>query len=809
MKYGTVFGVLLLFAASLPAAENSEIFQDRLAPLLQAHCATCHTGAEPQSNLLSSSYDSLLKGGKHGPAIVPGSAEQSLLMQYVNGDKQPRMPLGGALPAGVVEQLARALDEMSPLAETASGDEYLEWLLQKPVAPAVPELGEGAPVNPVDAFIRARLRAEGLSPAPPADRRALLRRVYFDLIGLPPSPAEAQAFLDDPAPGAYERLVDRLLADPRYGERWGRHWLDLVRYAESDGFAIDTERPTAWRYRDYVIRSFNQDKAYDRFIQEQLAGDELDPDEKVEPSERLVALGFLRMGPWEADANSKRQLRLNVLNELTATTGEVFLGLTVGCAQCHNHKYDPIPQRDFYRLQAFFAPMRVEDRPAPFTDAEYDRKMKRLRREHEDELDRASEEFDMRREALIRRFMESKNAAEDDEKVTEFKRELGVKNAFFRERDDPIFREQVWRAYLAAKDEKERLEELSRRYQPVAISASDLVPPDVSDLPETHVLAGGELDSELEKVDPGFLECISGAGSAKIPFVGGSSGRRRALAEWIASPDNPLTARVMVNRLWQHHFGQGLLRTPSDVGRNGDRPSHPELLDWLAVEFVKRGWSIKAMHRLMLTSQTYQQSTGHPEWRQYAEVDPDNRLLSRMNWTRLEAEVLRDTVLALSGRLNPEQGGPGSLFDVPPDVAEGFEFFKWFASPPEQQRRRSVYTFQRRSVLQPFLETFDVANMSESCSRRNTTNVAPQALTLLNGKLVNTEARHFARRIVESAGAEPRKQIEQAFWLALSRPPSEGEASDAGELLAQSSPLEGLTRLGVVLFNLNEFLYLE
>ncbi len=571
-----------------------------------------------------------------------------------------------------------------------------------------------------------------------------------------------------------------------------------------------SERSGAWADRDYVIRSFNQDKPYDVFIQEQLAGDEFDGDEKVEPSERLVALGFLRMGPWEADANSQRQLRLNVLNELTATTGEVFLGLTVGCAQCHDHKYDPIPQRDFYRLQAFFAPMRVEDRPAAFTDAEYDRKMKRQRREHEDQLDRATEEFDKRRQALIERFMESKNVTEDDDKVKEFKRELGVQNEFFRDRKDPIFREEVWLAYLAAKDEKERLQELFQRYQPVAVAVSDLVPPDVPDLPDTHVLAGGELDSELEKVEPGFLECITGAaGDAKIPFVDGSSGRRRALAEWIASPDNPLTARVMVNRLWQHHFGQGLLRTPSDVGKNSDRPSHPELLDWLAEEFGNRGWSIKAMHRLMLTSKTYQQSTGHPDWKRHGEVDSDNRLLSRMNWTRLEAEVLRDSVLFLSGRLNPEPGGPGSLFDVPADVAEGFEFFKWFASPPEQQRRRSVYTFQRRSVLQPFLETFDVANMSESCSRRNTTTVAPQALTLLNGELVNTEARHFAERIARAAGPDPQKQIEQAFWLALSRPPSQGEVTEARELLAQSAPLEGFTRLGVVLFNLNEFLYLE
>jgi Protein of unknown function (DUF1553)/Protein of unknown function (DUF1549)/Planctomycete cytochrome C len=803
------------FTSALAQTENNQaIFQSKILPVVTESCGKCHSGATPQSDLAVTSYEALLHGGKHGQAIVPGSSQTSLLIQYIKGEKSPQMPLGGSLPPERLAQLTSAIDNMAPIAARQQPrDPYLDWLLKAPKAPAIPQVTEADRVkNPIDAFVLAKLEAKQMSPAPPADRRVLIRRAYFDLIGLPPTPEDVATFVADKDPEAWPKLIDRLLADPRYGEHWARHWLDLARYAESDGFAIDTERPTAWRYRDYVIRAFNEDKPYDLFIKEQLAGDEVKDSRELESnaSERLVALGFLRMATWEADATSQQQLRQDYLNEITGTTASVFLGLTVGCAQCHNHKYDPIPQRDFYRFQSFFAATAVDEVPAPFVAGEDPAGMKRRFRFYEDQVDLAQQRLDSRKEALKARFIESKHLQPDAPAVAEFMKELNVANAFFQERTDAIFKEDVWKQYLAAKDDLERMKELKNRYRPVAYSVKDLVPPLVPEVPATYVLRGGDLSAKAERVEPGVLECVLGKEEpAKIPFRGESTGRRIALAEWIASPSNPLTARVMVNRLWQYHFGEGLVRTPSDFGKNGGKPTHPELLDWLATQFVEHKWSIKAMQRLMLTSSTYQQSTSHPDWKQYSDMDPDNELLWRMNWGRLEAEVLRDSVLTLSGRLNPERGGPGALLDAPADIAEGFEFFKWFPSDEAEQRRRTIYTFQRRSVVNPMLEVFDAANIAATCPERNRTTVAPQALTLMNGELTNREARYFAERVQKEAGPSPEAEIDRAFELVLSRSPSRQEKNQALTLFSKFAPGEALEHLGVVLFNTNEFMFVE
>jgi hypothetical protein len=806
-------GLVLALSLVAPgaAADNRAIYEEQIAPILAAHCRSCHSGTVAQSGFVALSLESVLRGGKRGPAIRPGSARESLIIQYLRGEQRPQMPLGGSLPAETIERIAGAIDAMQPVAGGEPiQDEHLAWLLAPPKEPMPPAVKNESWVrNPIDAFVLAKLEAKGLTPAPEADKRVLLRRLFFNLIGLPPTPEEASEFLNDPDPTAYEKLVDRLLADPRYGERYARHWLDLVRYAESDGFAIDGERPTAWRYRDYVIRAFNQDKPYDLFVMEQIAGDELRDKRLKEEnrSERLVALGFLRMGTWEADAVSKRQLRQDFLNEITATTGSVFLGLTVGCAQCHDHKYDPIPTRDYYRLQAFFAATGVEEIPAPFIEAENPKEMKRLLRQYEDDLEIAKEVLDRRLEELKQRYIALKNIKPDDPAVAEFMRELNVANAFFQERGDPIFREPEWHRYTEAKDRVQKLTELMHRYRPVAYAVKDVTPPNVPELPETHILGGGELEAKGEAVQPGFPECLTGkVEPAKIPFSGGSSGRRLALAQWIASAENPLTARVIANRVWQWHFGAGLVRTPSDFGKNGARPQQPELLDWLATRLVAEKWSLKALHRLILTSSTYRQSVEHPDAKRQADVDPNNELLWRMNWRRMEAEVLRDTLLALSGKLNPRRGGPGALLDVPPDVGEGFEFFKWFPSEEREQLRRTIYTFQRRSVVDPMMETFDVANIAASCPQRNTTTVAPQALTLMNGVLPNAAARQFAVKIAELAGPVPERQVEHAFWAALSRGPSPEERRKAQELVSRP---DGLAQLALVLFNLNEFLYVE
>jgi len=781
---------------------NKAVFEQSILPIVSKNCAGCHSKANPSGGLVAAGIDDLLTGGKHGPSIIPGDAKASLLMQYVRGEQSPKMPMGGSLDAEQITVLARAIDSMKPLPKTATKrDAHLEWLLRKPTVPPIPSVKNGHWIhNPIDAFVLAKLEAKGLNPAPPASKRALLRRVYFDLIGLPPSPQEVDEFENNSAPDAYEKVIDKLLADSRYGERWARHWLDLARFAESDGFAIDGERPTAWRYRDYVIRSLNKDKPYDTFVKEQIAGDELQGGER---SDKIVALGFLRMGTWEADANFKTQLRQDVLNELTGTVGQVFLGFTVGCARCHDHKYDPIPQRDFYRLQAFFAPMRVEDRPAAFLDVEHPKVMKAEMRRFEDESEVTAEALKKVEGEMKAKFAAAKKLKIEDKEVNQY-------IASLKNERDPIFTENDRKLWRQVSNDARRTQESIGRYRPIAYAVSDVAPPHVPELASTYVLAGGELTGRGEKVEPGFLQAVTGKSeNAKIPFAGGSSGRRTALAEWITSADNPLTARVMANRLWLHHFGEGIIRTPSDFGINGDRPSHPELLDYLATQFVERKWSMKAMHKLMLLSNTYRQSTSHPEFTKNAEADPKNALLWRMNWIRLEGETIRDSVLAASGQLQPSDGGPGVFVDVPPDVAQGFEFFKWFPSEEKKQARRTIYTFQRRSVMNPMIEVFDGANMSEVCSRRSSTVVPTQAFSLLNSEFTRKGAKHLAGRAIELAGPHPDKAADTTFLLTLSRRPSEIEREKFKTMAAGKPLIESLTRLGVVLFNLNEFIYLE
>jgi hypothetical protein len=815
----------LCFGQAARASSNEALFNEKIAPLLKANCAACHGSTSPAGGLSMATLASVLGGGKHGPALEPGDSKQSLLMQYVRGERTPKMPMGGSLSTETSAALAEAIDHLQALPKPArTSDSYLHWLLHKPVAPPIPQVRNASwVVNPIDAFVLQKLEAAGMTPAAPASKRALLRRVYFDLVGLPPTAQEVQEFESNPAPDAYEKIVDRLLADSRYGERWARHWLDLARFAESDGFAIDGERPTAWRYRDYVIRSFNQDKPYDRFVEEQLAGDEMPAAAAGAPngggrSDRLVALGFLRMGTWEADANFKTQLRQDVLNELTGTVGQVFLGFTVGCARCHDHKYDPIPQRDFYRLQAFFAPMKVDNREAPFSDSEGGGKAMRDKlRTCEDKSDEADEALRKMETALREQYrsqapaapaansVDAKTAKEDGKAEPRPDFMAALKNP-----KDTSFTAEQKAAWRQATDAARQARELVARYRPVAYSVSDVVPPQVPDLAATYVLAGGDLSSRGESVTPGFLQAVAGNDKpADILFVGGSSGRRLALAEWIGSPANPLAARVMVNRLWQHHFGEGIVRTPSDFGINGDRPSHRELLDYLATQFVEKKWSMKAMHRMMVLSNTYRQTAENPAQAAYAKTDPKNLLLWRMNWIRLEGETIRDSMLAISGQLRNSHGGPGAFVSLPEDVAGGFEFFKWFPSDQKEQARRTIYTFQRRSVMNPMIEVFDGANMSEVCSRRSATVVPTQAFSLLNSDFTRTAARHFAERMIELAGPDTDKQLDLAFLSALARHPSDAERSKFKAMFTGKPAGESLVSLGVVLFNLNEFLYLE
>ena len=646
------------------------------------------------------------------------------------------------------------------------------WAFQPVAEPDMPASNTD---HPIDAFVLARLRNEGIRPAARADRTTLIRRATFDLHGLPPTPAEVQAFVEDDSPDAFAKVVDRLLASPRYGERWARHWLDLARYAESEGFKSDETRPNAWRYRDYVIESLNSDKPYDRFVQEQIAGDELWPND---PQAR-IATGFNRHYPDESNAAILMQRRQEVLLDITDTVGSVFLGLTYSCAKCHDHKFDPILQSDYYRLQAFFTNVATDDEIHLLNERQ------RAERElQQSNWEEATREIRSQMDALL----EAKRAAAFEKQVNRrspetreaFRKRAGKRSMYER----LLFQQHMWQmryhndARLANSlpdKDKQRYRELEGALAefdhlkpaplPIGMGIRELGP----EAPATHVLSFANYAAPLEEVEPGYLTLLAPGPAAYAPALDGrSSGRRTALAGWLTGADNPLTARVMANRLWHYHFGQGIVRTPSDFGLMGERPTHPELLDWLAVEFRRSGWSIKQMHRLIMNSQTYQQSS---EFRQAAsEEDPLNRLLWRYPPQRLEGEVIRDSMLAVAGRLNHQVGGP-SVF---PKLPTGASQPRGGWDVPESQHvqdRRSVYVFVRRNSRYPMLESFDMPDTHESCARRSLTTTAPQALALLNSEHTLGWAQGLAGRILDTAGADRDRQIREGFRLAYSRPP--------------------------------------
>ena len=650
------------------------------------------------------------------------------------------------------------------------------WAFQTVVGPRVPD---GPERNPIDAFVASGMRQRGLSLAPQADRATLIRRATFDLHGMPPAPAEVRAFLEDDSPGAFAKVVERLLASPRYGERWARHWLDLARFAESEGFKSDETRPNAWRYRDYVIESFNADKPYDRFVEEQIAGDELWPDSV----EARLATGFNRQYADESNAAVLMQRRQEVLLDITDTVGSVFMGLTYGCAKCHDHKFDPILQADYYRLQAFFTNVGTDDEILLLSKDEWAEHRRR-----ESAWKAATQEIRTEMDGLLERkraeAFESQVNRRAPETQAAFRKPAAERTMYER----LLFRQHMWQMryhndetlansleddakerYLELQQELEQFEHLKPSALPLGMGIQELG----AEAPATHVLSFANYAAPLEEVQPGYLTLLDPQPALYAPALGGrSSGRRTALAKWLTGPENPLTARVIVNRLWHYHFGQGIVRTPSDFGLMGSRPTHPGLLDWLAEEFVRRGWSLKRMHRLIMTSDTYRQSSGYRE--DAADVDPFDRLLWRFPPQRLEGEVIRDSMLAVSGNLNGRVGGPSVYPALPHGAAEprgGWDV-------PEQrheQDRRSVYVFVRRNSRYPMLESFDMPDTHESCARRTITTTAPQALALLNSEHTLGWARGFAGRVLEQAGVEGDRQIQTAFELAYSRAPDAWE----------------------------------
>jgi hypothetical protein len=651
-------------------------------------------------------------------------------------------------------------------------------------------------------------------PSPRADKSPLLRRVTFDLTGLPPTVAEQEAFLTDPSADAYKKVVDRLLASPRYGERWAQHWLDLVRYAETDGFKADDLRPNAFRYRDYVIKALNEDLAYDRFVRQQLAGDELEPDNP----QALIATGFNRLGPDEYNAANLEQRRQEILDDVTDVTGQVFLGLTFGCARCHDHKFDPILQTDYYCLQAFFAPMAPRDDLAAAT-----RRSKEEHRIQEVVWEDAS--AGIRKEMAV--LMAGRRQKSRQYSLGKFRPEIQRAVLMPAEQRTPyqqlitlMAEKQLQRAESDAPlklppAEKKRYDEMEHRLSdleargpkrlPIAMAVTDIG----RQPPPTYRLAGGDWRKPREELQPGFPSFLPTASpDMRLDGTRASTGRRAALARWLTSKDHPLTARVLVNRLWQHHFGRGIVGTASDFGSQGDPPTHPELLDWLAVDFVEHGWSLKHLHRLLVTSATYCQTSRvdlHDAHQARAQsLDHENYLLWHARRDRLEGEGIRDAVLALSEELSSRMLGPSAH----PQLPLGISTYAWKPDArPEDQHRRSVYVLAKRNMRYPVFDAFDLPDMHNSCARRTRTTTAPQALLMLNSDFIRDRARSWSEQLQASFPGDERAQLSRAYRSAWGRPAGEEEIHLGLQFLhGQEASLADFCH---ALLNTNEFLYVD
>ncbi|MFN7946205.1 MAG: PSD1 and planctomycete cytochrome C domain-containing protein [Blastocatellia bacterium] len=849
---GNISKVLILFAACAALAlasqqpdRASDLFKQKVAPILEQHCVVCHGARVQRSGLDLRTEQAIIKGGARGPAITPGKPEASRLYRMIAHTEEPAMPLGRAkLPdtdiaaiaewiAGLAPNVATHAAETIPVrapgySVTARDREF--WSFEQPVRPAVPQVKNQAWVrNEIDAFILKRLEDNQLSPAPPAEPRVLLRRLYFDLIGLPPSPEELNEFLKDPSDAAYEKVLDRLLGSPHYGERWGRHWLDLARYADSGGYEFDVDRPHAWRYRDWVIKAFNADKPYDQFIREQLAGDQLSaPDdpkeaEKFQASpEALIPTAFCRNGPTVDNANNE-QTRSDELDDMVTTTSSVFLGLTVGCARCHDHKYDPIPQRDYYRMQAVFFPFQKTQKLL-VSDAE-EKAWKAQVKAIDDQQIRplkeklAALEKPVREKLLADKVEFHVRLAESAGTINDATREQYRKETAKRfakdvnlqpEEIESLLSPDDVKTWQGLKDEMERVNQTKPKPLPAVMGVTD----NIKKPGQAYLLKRGDISQKAEPVEPGLPTVLAGDNNLS-PL-----NRRRQMAAWIANAENPLTARVAVNRIWQYHFGRGIVRTPSDFGATGDRPSHPELLDWLATEFIRRGWSWKAMHRLMLTSNAYKQSGRYDA--QAAAKDPDNRLLWRSHPRRLEAEAVRDSILIVSGKLNREMYGPGIYPRISPDIINTGSRPRWPLDAKEEPKvwRRSVYIYVKRSVLLPLIEVFDCPVTTVSAPVRAVSTVSPQALALMNNEFVLEQADYFAQRLEREAGQDRRAQITRAFLIALGRAPnakelewSEGflttQADGYAKRQHEKPDSAALRDFCHAILNLNEFLYVD
>ena len=796
-------------------AERIQFFEQEIRPILATKCQSCHGAEKQKGGLRLDSREALLMGGETGPAVALGKPAESPLVEAVRYEGL-EMPPKGKLQEREIAAFARWVaegaawpaelgaskaDAPRPGIEKADGS---FWSFQplRDVAPPTPEAFAGTPWEnwgrtPIDAFVLRGLLEHGLTPAPEADKVALARRVTFDLTGLPPTPAEVDAFLADESTDAYEKLVDRLLASTDYGNQWGRHWLDVVRYAESDGHNADAYRPDAWRFRDYVVRSLNADKPYDRLVAEHLAGDELAP---ADP-DAITAAGFLRLGPYEHNQRDVRGQWTDILNETTDVVGEAFLGLSVGCARCHDHKFDPIAQADYYRLQAFFAPMLpVDDQPlcSPAEKAEHDAKFAEWEQITAGiRGDLAAIETPYRdklvQDALVK-FTPDYRAMLDtsDDKLSPYDRQ--IKALAYRQvvevLEPPLaakaIKEDDRALWLSLTDELKGFNSIKPAPIPVALSVRDVC----VEAPPTTIPGSRKGSTPVE---PGYPSVFDPS-PAEVPPCSSapdSTGRRSALASWINRPDNALTNRVIVNRIWQGHFGRGIVATSNDFGKLGEIPSHPELLDWLARWFITDGRHFKSLHRLIVNSAAYRQSAFRPESEVDAAllVDSSNKLLWKRSVRRLEAEAIRDAMLAVSGELTPVHGGP------PADAASS--------------HRRSVECKVIRNKRDVVLDAFDSPDAFNSAGTRNTTTTVTQTLLLINGPWALDRAQALAARLTREAPDTPRDRVALAYRLTLGRAPGEEEFAAGVAFLSRDNLEQAILDYCHVLLNSSEFLYLD
>ena len=831
LRIATIVAILGVLSTSLVAQEDSytdgeKLFALKVKPLLKQKCFSCHNDDDLKGDLVMTSREDMLLGGESSDdVLIPGDGNGSLMytattweiedyeMPPKEADKLTEeqtwlirdwIDAGAPWPSEEDQAIIKEKYAEGVIVQTSGGLDddwtyrrYKEedlWAYQPIADPAIP--AESKRTHPVDAFINDKLYHIGLSPAKEADRRTLIRRATFDLIGLPPTPEEVDAFLKDRSSDdkAFTKVVDRLLEDSRYGEQWGRHWLDVVRYADSSGFSNDYERQNAWRYRDYVIRSFNQDKPFDQFVVEQVAGDEWDP----ENPEALIATGFLRMGPWEHTAMSvARETRQQYLDDVTASVGQVFMSHPLQCASCHDHKFDPIPTKDYYRIQAVFATTQFVDREVPFQDYEtlagFDEKvvMEKRMQYFKDMRDRLNGQSN---EALKAWCLE--NGLEYGTRKQLLDRGVSVDDL---PRNIGLTLEEIGIRKVGTKNVS-RTEFEMKKFEPYAFSVYSGLSPKQSvksggmmkmpknplgegEMESSHILTGGDPFAYAEKVTPGVFSALPDSNDTlevneynSIPEE--PVGRRLAFAKWLANPKNTLVSRSMINRVWNYHFGQGIVDTPNNFGAMGGKPSHPELLDYLASRFVESGWSVKAMHRLIMSSKTYQRSTNYRHRDRLDEKDPNGKSYAAFDPRRLSAEEIRDSMLYVSGELSPLVGGLPALPEINRDVATqprqvmgSYAASYEPARTPEERNRRSVYAKKIRGLRNPFMDVFNQPSPDESCEARQSSTVTPQVFSLFNGE--DTLNRSVAAAIDLLEKSKSRKAvIEDLFKRAYGRKPN-------------------------------------